>query len=193
MTKLHGWLAVVLLTATALPAHAETFDLNINDAAVFGQFNGPLSHVFNNTDGEYQLGGLYSDDKNTRLTNLHAGLMLTGDAGAQEARLTAGIGLRGQYTDTKYDTGGGGAIGGQFDLRFAGFERLGFQGYLWYQPKVLSLGDIEDQLEFALTADYQVLRNAAVYLGYRKLRLDPDNGHAYTADDGAIFGLRLTF
>ncbi|WP_428309163.1 YfaZ family outer membrane protein [Hydrocarboniphaga sp.] len=194
MTKLHGWLAAVLLTAAALPAKAETLDLNINDDAVFGQFSGPLSHVFNNADGEYQLGGLYSDDKNLSLTNLHAGFMLSGDAGAQEAKLTAGIGLRGQYTDTKVDTGGGAAIGGQFDVRFAGFDRLGFQGYVWYQPKVLGLGDIDSQLDWALTADYQILRNAAVYLGYRKVRIDSSKNHGnYTADDGAIFGLRLTF
>lgn len=193
MTKLHGWAAAVLLAVAAMPAQAETLDLNINDDAVFGQFSGPLSQVFNNADGEYQLGGLYSDDKNLSLTNLHAGVLLTGDAGAQEAKLTAGVGLRGQYTDTKHDSGGGAAIGGQFDLRFAGFERLGFQGYLWYQPKVLGLGDIDSQLDWALTADYQILRNAAVYLGYRKLTLDPDQGGSYTADDGAIFGLRLTF
>lgn len=193
MTKLQGLAAALLLSLTAIPAHAETLDLNINDEAVRGQFSGPLSHLFGDAEGEYQFGGLYSDDKNANLLNLHGGVLLTGDAGAQDAKLTAGVGLRGQYTDTDRDSGGGVAIGGQFDLRFTGFDRLGLQGYVWYQPKVLSLGDIEDQLEFALTADYQILRNAAVYLGYRKLRLDPDSGHAYTADDGAIFGLRLTF
>jgi hypothetical protein len=193
MSKIQGLVAAVLLSLAAIPAHAGTLDLNINDDAARGQFSGPLSNLFNDAQGEYQIGGLYSDDKNANLLNLHGGVLLTGDAGAEDAKLTAGVGLLGQYTDTDRDSGGGVAIGGQFDLRFTGFDRLGLQGYAWYQPKVLSLGDIQDQLEFALTADYQILRNAAVYIGYRKLRINPDNGHSYTADDGAIFGLRLTF
>lgn len=193
MTKFQGLVAALLLSASALPAQAETLDLNINDDAVRGVFSGPLSHLFGDADGEYQLGALYSDDKNAELLNLHTGVLMTGDAGADDAKLTAGVGLRGQYTETEFDEGGGLAIGGQFDLRFVGFERLGLQGYAWYQPKVLGLGDIEDQLEFALTADYQILRNASAYVGYRRFRLDPDDGKAYTADSGAIFGLRLTF
>lgn len=193
MTKLQGWAAAVLLAVVALPAQAETLDLNVNNDAVRGQFSGPLSHLFGDAEGEYQLGGLYSDHNSSETLNLHAGAMLTGDAGAQDAKLTAGIGLRGQYTDTRYDTGGGVAIGGQFDLRFVGFDRLGLQGYTWYQPKVLGFGDIDSQLEFALTADYQILRNAALYVGYRRLEIDPEHRGSYTADSGAIFGLRMTF
>jgi hypothetical protein len=193
MTKIHGWVAAVLLTAAALPAHAETFDLNINDSAVAAQFNGPLSQLFNTSDGEYQIGGLYSSDRHD-VTKLHAGVLLTGDAGAQDAKLTAGIGVRGNYVDAWHQYSGGGAeIGGQFDLRFAGFERLGFQGNIWYQPDVLGLGDIESELEWALTADYQILRNADVYVGYRKVSLDTGHHGLNTYDNGAIFGLRLTF
>ena len=193
MTKLHKLLIAVSLMAAGASAQAATFDLNLNDDAARGQLSGPLANLFSDADGEYQGAILYSDDRNNELLVLSGGALLTGDAGLQDAKLTAGLGLRGQNIDTTSDEGGGGAIGGQFDLRFNGFDRLGFQGYVWYQPKILGLGDIDDQLEWALSADYQILRNASVYVGYRKVTLSPQAGGSYTVDDGPHFGLRLTF
>lgn len=190
------WAPVLLAMAAGVPGavQAASLDLNLNDEAVRGEFAGPLSNLFTtDTEGTFQAGLLYSDDKNIDLTQVHAGLLATGDTGTSEIQSTAGVGLRVQYTDSKFDDGGGLAIGGQFDLRFRGFERLGLQGYLWYSPKVLSFGDVEDQYEYSITADYEILRTAAVYVGYRSLRLDPDRGHAYDADDGAIVGLRFKF
>lgn len=184
----------LVLAGTALPAQAASLDLNLNDEAVRGEFSGALSSLFSTSaEGQYQLGALYSDDKNIDLTQLHAGLLATGDTGAQEVRATAGLGLRGQYVDAHGGDGGGLALGGQFDIRLAGFERLGLQGYLWYSPKVLSFGDIEDQAEWSLSADYQILRNASVYVGYRQLRIDPENGHAFDADEGFHLGFRFKF
>ncbi len=194
MIKLSTLVATaVLFTVASLPARAATFDLNLNDDAVRAQLSGPLANLFSEADGEYQVGALYSDDRNDELTIIHAGALLTGDAGAQEAKLTAGIGVRGQYTDTAHDAGGGAAVGGQFDLRFAGFDRLGLTGNAWYQPKILGIGDFDDQFDWSLDADYQILRNASIYVGYRKITLHPDSGGSFTADDGAHFGLRLTF
>ena len=192
--KLFKMLPAFVLACAAMPAQAASLDLNLNDEAVRGEFSGALSSLFStDAEGQYQLGALYSDDKNLDLKQIHAGLLATGDTGAQEVRATAGLGVRAQYLDADGGDGGGLALGGQFDIRLAGFERLGLQGYFWYSPKVLTFGDIEDQTEWSLSADYQVLRNASVYLGYRQLRVDPDNGHAFNADDGFHLGFRFKF
>ena len=184
----------LVLAGAAMPAQSASLDLNLNDDAVRGEFSGALSSLFStNAEGQYQLGALYSDDKNLDLKQIHAGLLATGDTGAQELRATAGLGVRAQYLDADGGDGGGLALGGQFDIRLAGFERLGLQGYFWYSPKVLTFGDIEDQTEWSLSADYQVLRNASVYVGYRQLRIDPENGHAFDADDGFHLGFRFKF
>lgn len=193
MTKLKMLLASAGLALASLPVQAATLDLNLNDEAARGQLSGPLSNLFADADGEYQGAVLYSDDRNSELLVLSGGALLTGDAGLQEAKLTAGLGLRGQYIDTRADEGGGAAVGGQFDLRFSGFDRLGLTGYAWYQPKVLGLGDIDDSYEWALAADYQILRNASIYVGFRKVTLGPKAGGSYTVDDGAHAGLRLNF
>ncbi len=192
--KLFKMLPVLALASAAMPAQAASLDLNLNDEAVRGEFSGALSSLFStDAEGQYQLGALYSDDENLDLKQIHAGLLATGDTGAQEVRAMAGLGVRAQYLDADGGDGGGLALGGQFDIRLAGFERLGLQGYFWYSPKVLTFGDIEDQSEWSLSADYQVLRNASVYVGYRQLRIDPDNGHAFDADDGFHLGFRFKF
>ncbi len=194
MKRLKMRVSAFVLAGATLPVHAASLDLNLNDDAVRGEFSGALSSLFSTgTEGLYQLGALYSDDENLDLKQLHAGLLATGDVGAQDVLATAGLGLRAQYLDADGGDGGGLALGGQFDLRLAGFERLGLQGYLWHSPKVLSFGDVEDQTEWMLSADYQVLRNASAYLGYRQLRIDPDNGHAFDADDGFHLGFRFKF
>ena len=50
--------------------------------------------------------------------------------------------------------------------------------------------------ELAVTIDYQVLRDASIYVGYRNLkyRIDDNNvEQSVTADTGLHAGLRLNF
>jgi hypothetical protein len=184
--------AAALLCCPSL-AGAESFDLNVNGDAVRAALSGPLSRLFATSKGEYDAGALFRSEEGADLTQLHAGFLLSGDAGAPDTELTAGLGVRAQYTDLENDSGGGFALGGRFDLRFKGFERLALQGYGYYQPEVLGLGDLEDQSEWALSAGYEVLRDASLYLGYRELRTQVSGSRSVTADDGAHFGVRFQF
>lgn len=192
MTFAQRLVAAILALAPSLAA-AEVFDLNVNGDAVRVALGGPLSHLFSVSKGEYDAGVLLRSDNDADLTNVHAGFLLTGDAGAPDANLEAGIGIRAQYTALEDETGGGFALGGQFDLRLEGFERLGLAGYGYYQPEVLGLGDIEDQSEWALSAGYEVLRDATLYVGYREFRTQIANGPSVTAEDGIHFGVRFEF
>lgn len=192
MRGLRQALAVAVLCSPSL-AVAEVFDLNVNADAARTSLSGPLSRLFATPKGEYEAGALFRSEDGADLTNLHAAFLLTGDAGATDADVTAGLGVRAQYTDLESDSGGGFALGGRFDLRFKGFERLALQGYGYYQPEVLGLGDIEDQSEWALSAGYEVLRDASLYVGYREFRTQLSGGRSVTADDGAHFGVRFQF
>lgn len=194
MKMLRRAAAALLLGPLAFAARAETLDLNLNSDAVAVSLDGPLSRLFSGTSGDYQVGGLFSDSEDVDFTSAYAGALLTGDAGAPEANVTAGLGLRGQFTDVEADSGGGIAVGGQVDVRFPGFERIGVQGQIWYQPEVLSFGEIEEQFEWGVSVDYQVLRNASLYIGYRDVEVESESsGGSFTADDGLHFGLGLTF
>jgi len=177
-----------LCAAAALPVHAQQLDINVNGDAFRIAMDGAMPNL---GKASYDVGVISrSDDKN--FLNVHGGLLLRGDAGAEEVRMRAGLGVRGQYIDIGDATGGGGALGGEFDVRLPEADRFSLFGYGYYQPKVLSTGDVDGQTEWALGLGYEVLRDASLYVGYREVRTDLGD-YSYTSDDGAHIGLKLNF
>ena len=191
MKRLSAILALALLAA--VPARAEQFDLNVSSDSFRAALDGPLSRLFEGSKGAYDLGLLVNHEGDDDAFAAHGAFLLTGNAGAQDADVTAGVGVRAQYLNLEDDNGGGLALGGQVEVRFPGFERFGFSAYGWYQPEVLSLGKVEEQTEWAASVDYKILKDAAIYVGYRELRADIENAGSHTLDEGAHFGLRLNF
>jgi opacity protein-like surface antigen len=185
--------AALLLTATA--AQAETFDLNISDEAVRAALSGPL-RIGTTGQARYDVGYLYSDDRDARLNAVHAGFLVTGDAGARDADAYAGLGIRAVGIDTRGGSGLAIMIGGEFELRLPDFNRLGLVGYGYIAPSVLAFSDVERYSEWALSIDYEVVRNASLYLGYRQVRAglkDIQGGNGRTIDSSPHLGLRLKF
>lgn len=182
--------AALLLSTTA---GAEKLDLNISGDAVRAALSGPLS--FGQRDNaRYDIGYLYSDDRDARLNIGHAALMVSGDAGARNANVQVGLGLRAAGIDQRGGSGGAVSVGGDFDLRLPDFNRLGLVGYVFYAPGVLAFGDVERYIDAAITLDYELIRDASVYAGYRQVRVDvEDIGGSDLRDNGAIVGLRLRF
>lgn len=174
-------------------AQAETFDLNISDEAVRAAISGPLS-VGNVGGARYDFGYLYSDKRDARLNAGHVGLLVSGDAGARNANVHVGIGLRGVGIDLRAGSGGAVAVGGEFDLRLPDFNRVGLVGYGYIAPSVLAFSDIDGYSDVALTIDYEVIRNASLYAGFRHVRVKVHGaGGSSTADNSPIIGLRLRF
>jgi len=188
-----GFLALASLVLAGV-AHADTFDINVGSDAVRGGLTGPLGRVFSGANGLYDIGIIHAeDDGKPEINNLHAGFLLTGDTGARDAHITAGLGLRVQYLDLEHgDDGTGLALGGQIEIAPRGMERISFGGYGYYQPKILTSGDIDAQSEWAARIGYEVIRNASIYVGYRSLRADY-HGDWRTLDSGGHVGLRLDF
>lgn len=185
--------ALGLATACALPAQAEVLDLAIGDKSFQLRFSGPLDNV-RGTGAQYELGLLTRpDDEPLDLLQLHAGFMLTGDAGAPGIDLVAGLGGRAIYIDRDAFDGGVLALGGQFEARLPGAERLALAGYAFIAPSVTSLGDFDGYREAALDLAYEVIRGGWVYVGGRHIRHRYDNGLRATVDNGMHVGLRLSF
>lgn len=182
--------AALLLSTTA---GAETLDLNISGDAVRAALSGPLS--FGRRDNaRYDLGYLYSDDRDDRLNVGHAALMVSGDAGARNADVEVGLGLRAAGIDQRDGSGGAVAVGGDFDLRLPDFNRIGLVGYVFYAPSVLAFGDVERYIDAAITLDYEIIRDASVYAGVRQVRVDSDDiPGSDLRDNSVIVGLRLRF
>lgn len=181
-----------LLCATTL-ARAESLDINLSGQALRGAFAGPLSALFPRLNGLYEMGLLLGDDDGRNLTQGHAGLLVTGDAGARQANVTAGLGGRVAVLDAEDVTAAALALGGMVEMRLPAFNRIGAMAYVYGAPKASAFGDIEGYLEYAAGLDYQVLREASVYLGYRQLKLDGENFGTVSVDKGWHLGLRLNF
>ena len=138
---------------------------------------------------------LYADEYEEANTNVAAlGLMVSGDAGASSWQLKAGLGGRAYFADLDDISGGGLGLGGEFSFRFPTFNRVGVSGRLYYAPEVLAFNDLDSLLDAAIQLDYEVLRNAYVYVGARLTRSEiEDIDDDVNLEQGAHVGLRIVF
>ncbi len=192
MNRIYGLLGVLLLAASGV-ARAEIVDFSVGDNSFRLALYGPLSRVFDDAKGQYDVGAIVRPKRDDDLLVVHTGVLLTGDAGMRDANVAAGLGLRGVYVGRDHDSGGAVALGGQAEVRFPGYDRIGFTIYGYFAPEVVSFGDVEKYHELGIAVDYQVLKDAAVYIGYREVKTDIGNFRGVKADDSVHVGLRLSF
>lgn len=180
-------------------ASAEVFDFNIGSDSFRLNLNGELRRLFSVDSGRYDVGVLSKrgDDNQTDIYQGHLGVLIAGDAGATNADVRAGLGVRLMIADVDPSTGGAVALGGEFEARIPQFNRLGVFGYAYGAPRATSLGDLNRYTEIAVAIDYQLIREASIYLGYRNVKYgldkDPQGDDTRTRDTGIHGGLRLTF
>lgn len=183
--------AALLLAAGAAQAENVEFSLS-EDSFRFG-LTGPLSRVFSGVNGLYDVGYLSRQRDGDDTGVAHLGVMLTGDAGAQDFNLTAGAGVRGVFVTGDGDNGGAVAPGVMVEARMPGYERIAASAYGYYAPKVVSFGDIDSYRDVGGALSYEIIRSAAIYVGYRNVRIGVENGPAVTVDNGFLVGLALRF
>lgn len=184
-------LAILCLAAAAPGARAEQLDINLSDEVLRATWSAPLPSQ--TLGGLYELGGLLGERGGVDFTQVHAGLLVTGDAGARDANVTAGLGGRVFLLDSDGPDGGGLALGGMVDARLPAFNRIGVIAYAYGAPKASTFGDLEGWYEYAVSLDYQVLKGASIYVGWRQLKIDVEDAGNATVDTGFNAGLRLTF
>ena len=180
------------LSLAANAARAEHVDVNLNDSTLRGTYDAPL--VGRLSGGTYELGALLGERNDNSFQQLHLGLLATGDAGARDANVTAGLGGRLFLLNGEGGSDGGGlALGGMVEARLPAFNRVGLIAYAYGAPEASIFGDFDGWYEYAGGLDYQVLQGASVYLGFRQVKVDVDNAGTFTVDTGWHFGLRLKF
>ncbi|MEQ1440755.1 YfaZ family outer membrane protein [Fontimonas sp. SYSU GA230001] len=190
--RLVGTMALALC-AVAGGARAEIVDVSIGDNSFRGAFYGPLSRFASDTNGQYDVGVIVRPKREDDLFVAHVGALVTGDAGARDFNLAAGLGLRGVYIGRDHDSGGALALGGQAEARYPGYERIGLSVYGYFAPEVICFGEFDRYYEIGTAVDYQVLKNASVYAGYRNVNVRLETGRDITADNGLHVGMRLSF
>lgn len=186
-------LAMCSMLFAVLPARAEILDLSLGENSVRAALSGALANVIPNIKGQYDTGVLVKPKTDEDYLQVHAGALITGDAGARYLDVAAGLGARLLYIGADDDSGGGLALGGQVEGRLPEFNRLGFTGHAWYAPSASTFGEMDEYLELAAAVDYQVVREASVYLGYRNINIDTRERTDITVESGLRIGLRMNF
>lgn len=187
------WLAGLLMVAMLQPAQANELDLNLNNDTIRLSYLGDLSSRGAMKNATTDIGFLYTDNDPDDVYMGHAGIMVFGDAGAQKANIRVGLGGRLQYLDAGAEDAFALSIGASAIVRVPGFERIGGGAYIQYAPDVTSFSNLEQFLEYGITVDYQILRPAYVYLGYRQIKIDVERTGSFTVDTGLHVGLKLQF
>jgi hypothetical protein len=176
---------LLLISSAAMGVEA---DLNVSNDAARLTMEFPMR---NNVliDGSW----LHHTDKGETLS---VGGYLTGNAAGGNTPLTAGLGLRFYYVD--FDTGqkedgSNLALGGFARYQFRRLDRVAVWGNLFYAPSVLSFGDSDEFYEVGGYGGYSVVRDAEVYLGWRRMKSDFDEDGDVMVDTGWVVGIRARF
>lgn len=177
-------LGLLLVSSSGLAAGV---DLNVNGEAARLTLDFPLPNRNVLIDGSWL---------HRRGDTLSVGGYLTGKAAGGNTPLTAGLGARFYYVN--YDAGNNEdgtnvALGGFVRYEFPKYDRVAVGGNLFYAPGVLSFGDSDQLYEIGGWVGYSVIKDAEVYLGWRRLMSDFDEGGDTIVDTGVHVGLRVRF
>ncbi|HET8552063.1 MAG TPA: YfaZ family outer membrane protein [Gammaproteobacteria bacterium] len=196
-------LGICVFAAMIGTASAEsTLDLNLDDNSARIAFNTPITPTGLYANAAF----LYNQDRGDVF---NAGVHLIGDAGVGPNPLHAGLGGQFYYINPDisgppmdcpagcipFEGPGSGeaiAIGGFVQYQLPRYNRIGFGAHIYYAPGIISFGGLDRMLEYGVRADYQVLRNANVYIGYRQIKADFGPGFL-DMDSGFHVGMQLNF
>jgi hypothetical protein len=180
-----GLLAVA--AAWAAPVAAHEIDLSINSGAFRAAYATSVG------DGLRLEGGWLHDADEGDV--IHAGFLVTGDAGSGNQKVTAGVGGRLAYLDGEGNGREGYALGIGGSLRWVipRYDRFAVSGEVYWAPDILSGGDADGYVDSSIRLGYSVTRQAEVYVGARYTGASYDNRPDILFDTGMHAGFNLRF
>jgi hypothetical protein len=177
---------LVLLSLASPTAFAADLDISLTNNSAKGQVN------FFETNSDMQLGAGYTYHEGSRhIGNIdfHA----QGRTALGNLPTTAGLGFRALGWEVNELDGGAVGLGGFATVNIPDAPGLSFTGGLHYAPSILSFGDSDDMTSLELRANYRVIRNAEVFVGYRYLNTDFEGRGDVDLDEGVLAGMKLFF
>lgn len=110
---------------------------------------------------------------------------------ANRNEIAGKLGLKAYYADLYRDDGYGVAVGGDGSFRFS--DVVSLNAGLYLGPDALSFSDIEGYWEWFVGADFNVIDNAVITVGYRETEVDTSRRDDVEIEDGPYVGLQLRF
>ena len=187
---LRGLFSVSLLAVSA-SAFADAVDINLNDSSAQLQYKAALGGT-NLGKSEFDMGAIYNQ-KNNLLGE--AGLLVKDDVGGNAPGVSVGVGLKALSARiaTANANASALALGGMVRYSPLAERRLGFVGQLYLSPSIVTFGGANSYMDTGARVEYEVIPQAVVYLGYRKISFNLKNAGNTTFDEGVNIGMRMMF
>ncbi|HKK04248.1 MAG TPA: YfaZ family outer membrane protein [Gammaproteobacteria bacterium] len=178
---------VGLLALASGNVFAQTIQAELSNSSA--RFNYATS-VWGKQYGRAEVGGglLYNDDSNYAV---NADLHVYNDS--YESPLELGVGGRIYYVDVGPYNVLALALGLRFNYAPQALHGFGIGAHYYYAPKVVTGLDGDHMSEYGIYLGYQMIPQANVYVGYRKVKTDIKNGPNLTMDKGGYVGVRIRF
>jgi hypothetical protein len=188
---LRNIVALSLLTL-ATTAMADTIDLNLRNSSAQVQYSSPMGRAALGKT-ELHFGALYSDAHNANNTYADVGIVVKDEVGSKAPGWSVGVGIKGLAAHTDGTNEQGVALGGLVSYSPATLPRMSLVGQLYFAPNITTFGDANRYGETVAQLEFEVIPNAAAYLGYRNIKFDLNDGPNATVDEGAYIGVRMSF
>jgi hypothetical protein len=169
----------------SVPVLADSIDINLNNDSVQATYATAWRQA------EFNAGFLSNTDQNDWVASM--GLLASGEKQTGETRTEAGLGGKVYVASVSNKDVLALGLGGQFSVH-PNNGPVGFGGYLYYAPDVITFMDGKKFWEWGVRAEFEVVKKTAnIYVGYRKVRADLDNNSDVTVDSGAHVGVKISF
>jgi hypothetical protein len=185
-------LVSVALLAVSATAFADAVDINLNDTSAQLQYKAAMGGT-NLGKSELDMGVLYNQ-KNNLLGEV--GILVKDDVGGNAPGVSVGVGLKALSARiaTVNANASALAVGGMVRYSPPAERRLAFVGQLYLSPNIITFGGANRYLETGARAEYEIIPQAVVYLGYRNISFNMKNsGRNATFDEGVNIGVRMAF
>ena len=180
--------ALSLLTASTT-ALADSVDINLRDNSAQLQYIASMGH---DTLGKAEMhAGILYDDKKNLLGEL--GIMVKDDVGRNAPGLSVGVGIKAVAGKAQDNSASALALGGMVHYAPMPDRRFGMVGQFYFSPNIVTFGNADRYIETGARFEYEIIPQASVYLGYRKVYFGLESNSDATLDEGVMLGVRISF
>jgi len=190
-------LITLALSVSLFAQHDASVNLNSDDIEVNGNIDlGELNQSDYPNIYFLTLGFLDVDNSESTDPLLQAGFKLRQDVTGVQG-LKFGIGFKGTYTEVGNQDHAAIPLGVElaYTLPIDSVIPVIISGSLDYAPSVLSFKDADSYMEKRVELGVQIVEQATVFVGYRKIETDFENryGGDYTYNDAGYIGFKIKF
>jgi len=187
-------LVALSLLAASTTVMADTIDVNLRDSSAQIQYKASMGRDALGK-AELHVGALYVN-KHNLLGDF--GLLVKDELGDSVPGFSVGVGLKGlvaQVTGNSlvHNNVSALALGGLVRYSPPAVHRLGIVGQVYLSPNVVTFGDADRYAEAVGRVEFEIIPQAVIYVGYRRIGFGLKGQPYAILDEGAHFGVRISF